>query len=374
MPFKTVVLLLLLATVLFPLYGRIAVGENPELDLRRITFLQGEIKNDAGKKNPLRVITVLKTRDSSTAAVIRILQECSRLYPEPEYCLLTPDPEKDAAGLLASRKLPEQLIFGCDQSRKQLSKLMDGKAMMPHTFVLSEQGKLLWSGESADLPEFLELYRQGKYDEKTTRKVIDKLDELFLMLRESRLTGMDNLINEVLTLDPGNAAALRLKLFTVRAAGDNADYWQMLMRELKKVPSSGRLYLSAVEFMALDPAYLDQLPAILDDFARSQAASHEQLMMSFILLKYFEFNPIALRGAGKVLKRLGRSDDPAELCRQKELEALYNYKTCNLPEALSCQNQAAELARQLRGENSPEYLALQSRLEFYRDLSPETAN
>jgi hypothetical protein len=373
MPLKIIVLLLSCA-MLFPLYGRIAVGEKVQLDHRRITFLQGGIKKTSEESASTQVIVVIKTRDASTRPVLNILQECSRMYPEWDLCVLTPDPEKDASALLASRQIPAEISFGYDAGRKQVSKLMDGKAMMPHTFVISAGDELLWSGETADLPEFLELYRQGKYDRKTTRKVIDKLDELFLMLRESRLTGMDNLLNEVLTLDPGNASALRLKLFTVRATGDNASYWQMLMRELKKVPSSGRLYLSAVEFIALDPAYLDQLPALLDDFDRSNAASHQHLMMSYMLLKYFEFNSTALRGAGKILKSLAPAALPAELCRQKELEALYHYKMCDLPEAVNCQSQAAGLARQLKGEKSPEYAAMQSRLEFYRNLASNNSN
>ncbi len=335
--------------------------------LERVRWVRGTGVVAEGVSKPrnsgepeLRAVVFLLCRAGSAPSTMALLDGLRREYSyRLRIGVLTPDSSLDADELL--KKCPKDGVsFGLDLDRKITPTYMAGNLLYPMAFLIDDGGVIVWCGEAVDLPEAAERYFAGKLDLDVQKKVAPLIDQMQMLMRDNSERQMVQAMEEILDLDPGNASALRMRLFLLENSGRFAEALELLQDQRKAAPEIGRLYFTELDLLCRHPELTGKLPKLVYDFRCHVTDARMQLMMAWNLLRNCEFNAEALRAASDLLQATQKllGNEP----QWQAASALFAYRTGNLDQAIAHQNAAAEgMKKQSLDTTEVEKLA-----EFFR--------
>ncbi len=300
------------------------------------------------KTGELKAVVFLLTRATNTPETLNLLNQLRRTYAgSVRFAVVTPDREADAVQLLAA--FPDfSLPFGIDEKRKLTAQYMNGSLLYPMAFVIEPEGRILWNGEAVDLGEMLEAWRMKKFDPALQKRLSPMLDELQTLLRENNDRRMAQLVASILKSDPGNAAALRLRVFVLENSGRIAEAYRLIESQIEEKPQLVRLYFSALDLAARHSELGPRAAEVADRYFKAVSGNPDSdNLMSYLLLSRHPEDPAALREALRLLQRalstLPKEASPALRGSVSTTRALLEWRLGRPETALKLQQEATKL-------------------------------
>ena len=159
--------------------------------------------------------------------------------------------------------------------------------------------------------------------------------------RKMRLTA-----SRIFRVDPGNAAALRIRLFYLENTSRRVEAWETLSEQLAAVPGKARLYHTTLDMIARYPQLAGELAAVTDKFLKHINDPDSCDYMTWMLLDRFKFNTDALKAAVKIYEKSRveskkQKRSPASCAGHFTTGALLAAKLGNFTKAIELQQKAA---------------------------------
>ncbi|MCQ2378830.1 MAG: hypothetical protein MJ016_06425 [Victivallaceae bacterium] len=316
-------------------------------------------------KNPgeeeLRAAVFMLTRSGNAESTLRMLDSLRERYSyRLRTAVLTPDPQLDADEFLA--KFPKDGVsFGLDIERKITPRYMAGSLLYPMAFLIDGSGKIIWCGEAVDLAEAVERYFSGAFDFASQREIALCIDEMETLMRDNSERKMEQVVANVLTLEPGHAGALRMRLFLLESRNRADDAWNLLQSQIKAAPKLARLYFTALDLISRRRQLEKHLPGLLADFRANIAEDRLLLAMAWNLLRAFDFDAVAVDEAGKLLDATAAHPS----AQREAAAALYSYRVGDIDGAVAHQEKALQL---LTEKSGPRRAEVDFFTDYYRKL------
>ena len=315
-------------------------------------------------RSRLSVAVFLLCRAPQAAPTVQMLNTLAAKYGEKiNIAVITPDPADDLKALLAA--VPAKGISaGVDEERKLTANFMAGSPLFPMAFVSDFSGKLLWSGEAVDLGETVSRCFAGTFNTSAAQKISPMLDELHVCMRNNDDRKMNNIVQDILSLDPGNAAALRLRLFSLEQRGRPLEAWQLIYGELQRAPGIARLYFTGLDLILSNRQLGGFLEKLLVSFAENITDTEHRALMAYTLCERTSFNFTALKMAERLLKDIdyGKLPTPVDALVYSA-KAAAAYRFCKLADAVKFQKMSVESWK--RSGSEPNIRNAQSRLDYF---------
>ena len=213
-----------------------------------------------------------------------------------------------------------------DQSLTTLAYLGESR-LLPRIYIINTSNKIVWDGEIADLSGILKKICAGTFSKSTHKKVSLLKQQLEMCMRAGERRKATELSDKILSIDPENGFAVRMRLFIYENSRQLDQAWDFLNTRLKATPDNSMLYFIKLDFLSRFPQYSKHAY----EFAKSikkQFNDNPQMLnnMAWGLLTRFPFD-------GKILA-------PAADCAQRAIE-LANSKNADKALAASCLNTLA---------------------------------
>lgn len=318
-------------------------------------------------RNKLSVAVFLLCRAPQAPATVMMLESLAAKYGEKlNVAVITPDNAEDLKTLL-SMVPAKRISAGVDSERKLTANFMAGSPLYPMAFVTDSRGRILWNGEAVDLGEVVSNIYDGKFNAANAKKISPLLDELHVCMRNNDDRRMNKVVREILSLDPGNAAALRIRLFSLEQRNRTIEAWQLLSEELEKAPAISRLYFTGVDLILGDRFLSGQLEKLLVSFERNIKNPEHRALMAYTLCDRTSYNFTALAMAEKLLKSLDDtrlSGASAALCYAAKAAVAYRF--CRLDEAIRNQEKSLAIWKTLKSPAN--IFSASAKLEYLRSI------
>ena len=194
---------------------------NDVVELSGIKWLRGTpqtltLRHNKEGRREYRVVVFMLTNTANSIQTLKVLNQLAQRYADMiQISVITPDSEQDANNLLGRIHTP-YLSFGVDSKRALTFRYMGGSMLFPMAFIAGQMRTIEWSGEAIDLPELLEETAKKPIDTDKYEKISPLLDELQMLIQSRDNRKMRLIASRIFKLDPGNAAALRMRLFYLR--------------------------------------------------------------------------------------------------------------------------------------------------------------
>lgn len=318
-------------------------------------------------RHKLSVAVFILCRAPQAMPTVMMLESLAARYGKNiNIAIITPDSADDLKTLL--NEVPvKRISAGVDSERKLTANFMAGSPLYPMAFVSDYEGKILWSGEAVDLGEMVSRRFEGKFNAEAARKISPLLDELHVCMRNNDDRKMNNLVREILSYEPGNAAALRLRLFSLEQRNRTFEAWQLIYGELEKSPDIPRLYFTALDLITGDRRLAGQLEKVLVSFERNISDAEHRALMAYTLCERISYNITALKMADKLLSTVktdGLSGASSALYYAAKADVAY--RMCRLQEAVELQKKCVDFWRTAGSEANVS--KAQERLNYFITL------
>ncbi|MCQ2379945.1 MAG: peroxiredoxin family protein [Victivallaceae bacterium] len=344
------------------------------LELSRTQWMKGggfsttvRLKSRGDTPAPLRVVVFVLTRAANTEDSTRLLESLQEsLRNRIKMAIISPDSQEDMADYV--RKISVRgLSVGRDRDRLITPGYMESSMMYPKAFIIGTDGIVIWAGEVADLGEALDKALSDKLNLGVQKKLTPLLDELQTAIRSNSLREMTRVTDEILEIDPGNAAAIRATCFTLESFNRADDAWKLVFREIDRQPKLTRLYLTAVDIVSRHPELANRLDdeVLLSKFERNISDPAACGAMAMNLLEKFPFSAKAIEYSAKLLSSYSSSSAEKHAGYWTAM-ALLHYRLGMLDKAAEDEDHVAELSKK-SGFTQTETEA-RKRAEFYRSL------
>ena len=319
-------------------------------------------------KNKLSVAVFLLCRARQTPATVMMLESLAARYGKKiNIAIITPDNTDDLAALL--KVLPvKSIAAGVDEDRKLVAEFMAGSLLYPMAFVSDSKGRLLWNGEAVDLGEMVEKYYSGTFNTKAAIKISPLLDELHTCLRDNDDRKMNKLVREILSLEPGNAAALRMRLFSLEQRNRKFEAWELISSALENAPKVARLYFTAIDLVLRNGEFSSQLEKTLAAFERNISDPESRALMAYTLCERTNYDIVSIKGAEKLLGKCSKEQfvTRSSLALYYAAKAACAYKLCRPDEAVKAQQSCVEEWQ--NAGNKANAASAAARLEYFKSL------
>ncbi|MBQ4106436.1 MAG: hypothetical protein IJC73_02515 [Lentisphaeria bacterium] len=317
----------------------------------------------------LKVLVLMRAATPVDAEILPLLYDVAAAAPRAKIIAVSIDPEAVSKELFA--KLPNpNFATAVDNKSKTAKKYLTGAALFPRCFVIDTENRIIWDGEAMDLAEMLQDYYAGRFDADRQVKVSPLLDELLSRMRSGEDRQADYAARKIFKLDPGNSAAIRIRLFMLESTGRYQEAWQMLQERRQALPETAKPYLLLIDFACRRTDFMPQLADVLTGYmTKVPADPATDGSVAYAFLTRRPFDPSALELAGRLIGR-GMKTVTAE-GREPRMEdaalfsaaALYASRTGALSSALKMQQQATA---RLAGASQYRRAASLRLEEFYR--------
>ena len=348
---KSLFLALALTLCAVPLFA-LRPGDKA-LRLDKVRMVRGSAVDVAplpDKNGPeLRAVVFLLCRAENALATVGMLHDLERTFGgRLKTAVVTPDPTPDAEALKAATGVAPVAI-GVDVERELTKQYMAGSLLYPMAFLVDRRGVILWCGEAVDLAEKIQPALDGRISVKNEAEIAAAVAELQQLLRDNSETRMRRLVKRIFSLEPGNAAAMRIRMFTLENTGRIDEARKLIDEQLKAAPKLVRLYFTAVDFAARYQYSDGELALVIGAFDRNIADPANRIRMAWMLLERFPYHPSALRFAAKVLRQ--PLPQPGVLRANAAAgRALLEYRLGSVEKALDYQREAVRLLNQVGSE------------------------
>ena len=315
-------------------------------------------------RNKLSVAVFLLCRAPQAVPTVQMLNTLASRYGEKlNIALITPDHADDLKALLGA--IPAKgIAAGVDEERKLTANFMAGSPLFPMAFLSDARGRLLWSGEAVDLGEIVTRCFSGSFDAAAAKKIAPMLDELHVCMRNNDDRKMNNLVEDILELDPGNAAALRLRLFSLEQRNRSFEAWQLIYDQLQKAPEISRLYFTALDLVLSSRQLSGFLEKLLIAFEKNVPDAEHRALMAYTLCERTNYNFTAEKMAEKLLKNIdiGKLASPVDALVYAA-KAAVAHRFCKLDDAVKFQKKSVELWKKSGSE--PNVRSSLERLNYF---------
>ena len=319
-------------------------------------------------RGKLSVAVFLLCRAPQAVPTMQMLNTLAAKYAgKLNVAVITPDHAGDLKALL--KIIPAKGISaGVDEDRKLTANFMAGSPLYPMAFVSDAGGTIIWNGEAVDLGEIITRCFSGKFDAAAAKKISPMLDELHACMRNNDDRMMNNLVRDILVLDPGNAAALRLRLFSLEQRNRGMEAWQLIYGELQKSPQIPRLYFTALDLTLNNFRLTGFTEKLLVEFDKNITDAEHRALMAYTLCERTTFNSIAVKMADKLLKDIDLSNLQTSVnALVYAAKASVAYRLCKLDDAKAYQKKCVELWKLAGSE--PNIRTSQERLNYFNAIS-----
>lgn len=372
--FTAAALLFLPAMALLP-------GDTVSAPLPRVEWLDcspmplGKIDPEADRHIPaLRGVVFMYTRSDESDALVYLLENARRNFNgKVLFAVITPDDVADA-GSFRKRHKDARIRFGIDLERKLTPQFMHGGGMiLPAGFLLDAEGKILWRGEAADLPEAAEKALDGKLDSGAQKKVFALADKMQQALSSGNMPMIIKLAEKIFETEPGHPAALRMAVFAADSMRNTGLSWQITMRQFKKAPQLSRIAFTALGLIMQHSELHRHLPELVKDFSSRDALPRVRYAFADALLRNFPYDLDAVLGAKQIIAAtpLALNAAPGEMALALTLRARLCYALGDVTGAEENQSEAVQLyaaAGDKNGRSEAEVL-----LKFFQGIRKETS-
>ena len=349
------------------------------MELTGIKWLRGTpqtltLRHNKEGKREYRIAVFMLTNSSNSVQTLRILNQLAQRYADMvQISVITPDSEEDANALLGRIHTPF-LSFGVDTKRELTFRYMGGSMLFPMAFAAGQMRTIEWSGEVIDLPELLEEAAKKPIDTDKYEKISPLLDELQMLMQSRDNRKMRLTAARIFKLDPGNAAALRMRLFYLENTSRTREAWETLKEQLDAVPGKPRLYHTALDMMSRYPGLAGELPAVTEQFLRHISDPDSCDYVTWQLLDRFRFNSDALKAAVKIYEKSRQESrkqkrSPASLAGHYSTGAYLASTLGDMSKAIELQRKSADI--QKKGNNPKAAAEAEKNAEYY-DLCRKT--
>lgn len=327
---------------------------------------------DETVRTPLTAVIFFLHRNSGSARALDMLEELSRGSGDRlRIAVISPEPESDVAAAIKERPV-SSISYGVDTERQLTARYMSGSMLYPMAFVLSPTGRIIWCGEAVDLPEMLENYYTGNFDASKQKEISRLLDEMMQLLRDTSDRRIRMTAERIFELDPGNAAALRIRLFMLENSEQISEAWSLIFSQLAEAPQLARLYFSALDLISRYPKLETELAPTIKRFSENITSLPARQTMIWTLLNSFPLSTDALRGAVELQAAAEKSlvDNPIQATAAiraslASSRALLYYRLGDLPAAINAQDEATALWK--RDGSTAAIADSEQRADFYRE-------
>jgi len=328
-----------------------------------------KIKTTEKNNDKLVVVTFILTRAVNTAEAVKVLSLLQSEYQNKvRFGLVTPDEMADGEAFL--QKFPDiNFSFGLDEKRTLTPKYMNGSLLYPMSFVINNEGTILWCGELIDAGDFIKEFYSGASDLAREKKVAPMLDELQTTLQEANDKRMETLVKRILAADPGNAPALRMRTFILMQNNRPNEAYDLIKSQIAQTPSTPRLYFYLLNVTASSPNLTKNLAADMDLYLKSvkpDPAADNFLANS--LLTTFGNNIDALIVAKHALARIDENTiaNPLTAGTVSGTKALFYYKVGAVDQAIKYQQQALDFYQKAQTPDAVKQA--KDMLDFYQKV------
>ena len=224
---------------------------------------------------------------------------------------------------------------------------MEENIIYPRAFVIDYQNKIIWDGELMDLPDMLDKFAAGKYDLETNRKINRYLAEMQNALRSGSEYQLDRAAREILALEPGNLACLRMRMFAFENTNRHEEAWKFLEEFRRKYPAEKYLYMLQIDMGGRYAAFAERGAETATAFVKAGLGNAEdRLLLCWMLANHYNYSIEALDNAQKLLSSV--NEETFRNSRQQHglyhrAAALIAYKRGDLAEAVKKQRRACEV-------------------------------
>ncbi|MBE6393176.1 MAG: hypothetical protein E7044_03875 [Lentisphaerae bacterium] len=337
------------------------------VELSGIKWLRGTpqtltLKHNKEGRREYRIAVFMLTNTANSVQTLRVLNQLAQRYADMvQISVITPDSEQDANNLLGRIHTP-YLSFGVDSKRHLTFRYMGGSMLFPMAFVAGQMRTIEWCGEAIDLPELLEETAKNPIDTDKYEKISPLLDELQMLLQSRDNRKMRLTASRIFRVDPGNAAALRMRLFYLENTSRSKEAWETLNEQLSAVPAKARLYHTAVDMIARYPQLAGELTAVTDKFLRNIKDPDSCDYMTWLLIDRFRFNSDALKAAVKIYEKSRveskkQKRSPGSCAGHFSTGALLAAKLGNFTKAIELQQKAAGIWKKENNRKAAEEAA-----------------
>ncbi len=341
------------------------------LPLDKVRVIRGKAPDlsPLGDKTPrpqLRAVVFMLCRAVNSVSTVAMLDDLGRKYADRlQIAIVTPDPTLDAEEFkVATSAFSVPLVV--DVERKLTKEYMAGSLLYPMAFLIDRDGVIVWCGEAMDMAEKIRPALDGKLSVKTEAKIAEAVAELQQLLRDQSDTRMRRIADRIFALEPGNAAAMRIRLFFLENSGRIDEARKLIDEQLKAAPKLVRLYFTAVDFAARYDYSDAELERVVAAFDRNIAEPEVRVRMAWMLLERFPYHPSALRAAAATLRNK-LPEEPLPRANAAAARALLEYRLGNVDAALRYQREAVRLLNQVGTEL--ELGAAKRREAYFRAVS-----
>lgn len=338
------------------------------LKLDKLRVLRGKTVDvgpaaDREKTPELRAVVFLLCRAVNAVSTVEMLDDLRRKFGgKLEIAVVTPDPMLDAEAFkVATGRTPVTLAV--DVERKLTKEYMAGSLLYPMAFLIDRDGVILWCGEAVDMAEKIPPALEGRLSVRKEAELAALVAELQQLLRDNSDTRMRRVTDKIFSIEPGNAAAMRIRLFTLENTGRVPEAGRLIDEQLKAAPKLVRLYFTAADFAARYNYSDAELGRILDAFDRNVTDPEARVRMAWMLLERFPYHPAALRSAAATLRRK-LPQEPLPRANAAAARALLEYRLGDVSKALDYQREAVRLLNQSGTE--AELAAAKNRETYFR--------
>ncbi len=344
----------LIAMACFAGLGAFALRPGDPVEELKVKWIQGgplavlPPKNPDPKAPEYKAVVFLLTRSANRDETLNLLNYLRRTHAGAvRFAVVTPDREEDAAAMLKAR--PDfTLPVGVDGDRRITSQYMSGSLLFPMAFLFDREGEIVWNGEAVDLDEVLQACRSGSFNRKVQPKLAPLLDELQALLRDNNERRMESVVDSILALDPGNPAALRIRMFVLESNGRADEARKLIDAQIAAIPSRERLYFAALDLLSRHPVP-GRLEALVgrywESVGKNPAADNA---MAWQLLNTMPGDPVALAAARRLAARAAAAPAGSipERAALAATRALLEYRLGRPAEALKLQQESTALWKQ----------------------------
>ena len=349
---KKLLTAILFVTICTPLFA-LRPGDRA-LKLDNVRMVRGKAPDlsplDGKTPQPeLRAVVFLLCRAVNSVGTAAMLDDLDRKYRgRLVTTIVTPDPTMDAEAFkLATSAL--SVPIAVDVERKLTKEYMAGSLLYPMAFLIDRDGVIVWCGEAVDMAEKLIPALEGRLSVKTEAKIAAEVAELQQLLRDNSETNMRRTADRIFSLEPGNAAAMRIRLFSLENSGRIDEARKLIDDQLKAAPKLLRLYFTAVDFAARYNCSDAELERIVAAFTRNIDDPEARVRMAWMLLERFPYHPSALRAAASTLRQK-LPESVVARANAAAARALLEYRLGNVEEALRYQHETVRLLNRVGTE------------------------
>ncbi|MBE6356607.1 MAG: hypothetical protein E7058_05795 [Lentisphaerae bacterium] len=302
-------LLFICACTIASSLSAVVPGDRPGSASARLEWLDcspmpfGRIDPEVHKNiPPLRALVFMYTRAADSDRTISMLESLRRQnYEKVLISAITPDSPDDAQEFRKRHK-DVRVRMAVDLERRLTPEYMHGSIMLfPMAFLMDADGVIIWRGEAVDLPEAVELQLAGKLDLALQKKTAPMVYQMQQHMRSGNMFKLYSSAQEILKIDPANAAALRMAVFAAENLNDLKGAWQLTMAVLQKRPDLPRIYFTALDLTMRHSECRPHLAALIAKFNRNPFTISVRCAFIDSLLNNFPFETAAVLGAKDIL-------------------------------------------------------------------------